>query len=146
MGWRLLRNPVEELDGSNSLPNTSLQTTSCYWVLYDSSESLKLTSFEFSFNQMVPQENTHNVLSADLLLKSSAYFWMWRASRSLSGQVWRERVGIRTTWKGDNMRVFFFSELNYREMNIKYSTAKPPGKPNYLIRNIKLKKKSITVI
>lgn len=29
-------------------------------------------------------------------------------------------------------------------MNIKYSTAGPPGKPNYIFKNIKLKKKSIT--
>ena len=31
-------------------------------------------------------------------------------------------------------------------MNIKYSTAEPPGKPSYIIKNIKFKKKSITII
>lgn len=71
MGWRNLLRNLEELKGC-----TSLQTTSCYWILYESSESLKLTSFELSFNQMVPEENTHTVLSADSLLKSNAYFWM----------------------------------------------------------------------
>ena len=38
------------------------------------------------------------------------------------------------------LKTSFFSELNYREMNIKYSTTEPPGKPNYIFKNIKFLK------